>query len=312
MRLAGALLLASSLAVTALGAAAAPGCGSRLDRGIGQDDANGGGTRDATSPVESDAADGASDAAGRVEAALVDGATGVTPPAEAAIADARMDASTAEAATTDGSACVDAALCPHDCSNNWMCCPGSVCAAQPYRQCLLVAGECCRAPTDCLSGSCAGGQCACSPGGGGCNSGADCCDGVSCFGASDAEPGTCCNGAGRTCASGAECCSGSCTAGRCDCQASLPTGGWGNCTVNADCCNGNCLTGALGWGSCEPLGLDGGCVSDNDCRFHYCLNGRCSCKNPGQDSDPSTTSAARAARPAFPPRVVAPRRAYSA
>jgi hypothetical protein len=66
----------------------------------------------------------------------------------------------------------------------------------------------------------------------------------------------------------------------------MPTPG-GLCVSNADCCNGNCGANAAGWGLCLPVGLGGACVRDNDCQDHYCLNGHCSCKSPGQISDPT-------------------------
>ncbi|MHB8418798.1 MAG: hypothetical protein ACYDCL_12030 [Myxococcales bacterium] len=74
--------------------------------------------------------------------------------------------------------------------------------------CAVGQGSCTTLP--CCSGSCQQGLCICTPGGGNCQGGRDCCSAV-------CSAGVCaqCNDVGSTCQTNANCCSGSCVNGAC-------------------------------------------------------------------------------------------------
>jgi hypothetical protein len=89
------------------------------------------------------------------------------------------------------------------------CCPGSLCANG--FTCCRRAGEGCTAGSQCCSGRCTQGECACTPNG------------------FSNQP---------HCLTDSDCCSGLCVNYRCACQGRLQA-----CSRNSQCCSGNCSSG---------------------------------------------------------------------
>lgn len=151
---------------------------------------------------------------------------------------------------------------PFCCQNSWdnICVSEAeqICGAQ-CNQCTPNGGPCMTGP-NCCSGTCVGGVCqnACTPDGGMCNSSFECCSG-SCNGGVCQEA---CSPDGTTCGSDPECCSGNCIGGFC---------GFSQCPSDGSEC-GDCVAQ-----SCCTQVLDcfgnPDCIDDITC-FFGCVGGQ--------------------------------------
>lgn len=272
--------MALKVSIAPLLALLAAGCAGTVTRGQGD-----GGTS-AGSPT-SGASAGASTTTGAAAASSGNVSGGQTSTGGST-------GGTSSGAGTAGSTsggCLDLAL---KCYSNDECCSGGC-----EQICRKTIGEACLLGTDCTSFNCDGGVCACaSPQAGQvthCALDADCCNGVSCT-LTDLigqQYGICCSPVGGLCQSGADCCDGDCDGGSCQCLAL----GDPLCAKDGDCCSGKCIV--VPNNPAESLcKADPGdpCSRDVDCQTGACVDGGCDvCSVPGSLCDPPDLSCCGAA-----------------